>query len=121
MVWPAERDGLGKPRRRGLGGLGAPGLSTPKPDVLLENPVLLVREADQHDSDIVQAERSFRNALGRLLLEGKIEPERTAFADRAFQSDLAAHHLDQLLRDRRTQACASVPPRRRIVRLSKAL
>jgi hypothetical protein len=50
-----------------------------------------------------------------------LEPEYAALVDNARHADIAAHQLHELLRDRRTQACAAILPRRGLIRLDESL
>src|SRR5207245_11192822 len=110
----SERLRFGETRGRRLHAGSASGARSPGSEVLLERSQLRFVETEQHDPDIVQPERGLRHLAGRLFLERELEPERAALAQRAIQSDLPAHHLDELLCYRRAETGPAVAARGRV-------
>ncbi len=67
----------------------------------------------------LRGEQSVHVVLHRLLFKARREPERRAFIDHARNPDLAAHHADQLPRDRQSQPGPAVLARYRRICLGK--
>src|SRR6266571_2102353 len=107
--------------RSGLRPGRATGPRAPAGEILIEQAEFRFVEANQHDPDIVEPERAFGGLAYSLLLQGQLEPERTALTWGAFKANLSIHQLNQLLRDRRAEPGAAVTPGGRIVCLSEAL
>src|SRR5688500_14062972 len=71
-------------------------------------------------AESMQLDRArLRGSCGRL--ERQREPERRAFAELAFDTDSAAHHLDETSHDRQSQAGAAEVTRRRRIGLHERL
>src|SRR5260370_7988059 len=94
--------------RRGCGERAGPRLDArcascacpPSGEVMLERLQFRVGETEQHDADIVEAQRSFGRLSHHLLLEGQLEPECAALPGYAVDADLPPPHLHPPLRHR---------------------